>query len=267
MQPTPNPPHPDENRLPYPFADLAFVVTSLLCFALLTGMLVMWARSFLHVDSWVVYSMVQPTNPPVAFVSPVSGQMMRPEFSKSPLKHLGYLPTWHSESGWFYIPQVSLWFVRGFAKSEGAWYQYRPDVRAHLAAIGSVAVPYWAIAAVAAVCPAAWLWRFRRIRFSNQPLQFGVGQLMVGMTTACIAMFGYREVGLAGILLMANVILAAVPAYLFARSSVRPEVDMLKFPLRLGSIVLFLWSCVAAMYFAHQIVYQTAVAEAWANWS
>jgi len=266
MQPNPNPPQPNENRPPYRYAHLAFAVTSLLCFTLLTGVLVMWARSYLHVDSWSCAAWVQSTKRPTARVSPISGLMMRPEFSKSPLNHLRHLPTWHSESGWFYIPRFSLWFVRGFAKSEGAWYPYRPDVRAHLAAIGSLAVPYWAIAAVAAASPAAWLWRFRRMRFSDQPLQFGVGQLMGGTTAVCIAMFGYREIGLAGILFMANVILAAVPAYLFARWSVRPEVATLRFQLRLGSVVLFLWSCVAAMYFAHQIVYQTAVTEAWANW-
>jgi hypothetical protein len=210
--------------------------------------------------------MVPSTKPPVAFVSPVSGLIMRPEFSKSPL-NLRDLPTWHSESGWFYIPRFSLWFVPGFAKSEGDWYQYRRDMRAHLAAIGSLAVPYWVIAAVAAVCPAAWLWHFRRrIGFTDHPLRFGVGQIMMGTTAACIAMFGYREIGLAGFLLMANVMLAAGPAYTFARWSVRPEVATPRFRLRLGSVVLFLWSCVAAMYFAHEIVYQTAVAEAWANW-
>ncbi len=263
MQPNPNPPHPYENRRPYRYAHLAFVVTSLLCFTLLTGVLVMWARSYLHVDSWVVSSMVQPTNPPVAFVSPVSGLMMRPEFSKSPLNHLRHLPTWHSESGWFYIPRFSLWFVRGFAKSRRNLVSIPAEnVRTHLAAIGSLAVPYWAVAAVAAVCPAVWLWRFRRMRFSDQPIRFGVGQIMGGTTAASIAMFGYREIGLAGILLMANVLLAAVPAYLFARWSVRPEVATLRFPSRLGSVVLFLWSCVAAMYFAHQIVYQHAVTEA-----
>jgi hypothetical protein len=266
MQPTPNVPHLNDNRSADRYARLAFAVTSLLCFILLTGSVAMWARSYLEVDSWVVPAMVPPTNPPVALVSPVSGLMDRPEFSKSPLNHLRHLPTWHSESGWFYIPRFNLWFVQGFAKSEGDWHQYRPDVRAHLAAIGSLAVPYGAIAAVAAVCPAVWLWRFRRMWFSDQPLQFSVGQMMACTTAACIAMLCYREIGPAGVLFMANVMLAAVPAYLFTRWSVRPEVATLRFPLRLGSIVLFLWSCVAAMFFANEIVYQAAVAEAWANW-
>ena len=267
MQPNPNPQHRNENRYPYRYAHLAFAVTSLLCFTLLTGVLVMWARSYLHVDSWAVLSMVPPTNPRTAFVSPVSGLMDRPEFSKSPLNHLKYLPTWHSESGWFFIPRFRLWFVRGFAKSEGAWNQNRTDMRAHLAAIGSLAVPHWGIAVIAAVCPAAWLWHFRRMWLSDQSLRFSVGQIMGGMTAACIAMFGYREIGLAGILFIANVLLAAVPAYMLARWSVRPEMAPLRLAVRLGSVVLFLWSCVAATYFVHQIVYQNAVTKAWANWT
>jgi hypothetical protein len=90
--------------------------------------------------------------------------------------------------------------------------------------------------------------------------------MLAGTTAACIAMLGYREIGLAGILFVANVLLTAVPAYLFARWSARPEVATLKLPLRVVSIVLFLWSCVAVVYFAHEIVYQKAVAESWANW-
>jgi hypothetical protein len=118
MQPNPRPPDPNENRFAYRYAGFAFAVTSFLCFTLLTGVLVMWARSYLHVDSWAVLSMVPPTNPPIAFVSPANGLMDRPEFSKSPLNHLKHLPVWHSESGWFQLHRRANSFQYGALPGE-----------------------------------------------------------------------------------------------------------------------------------------------------